>query len=199
MTCIVGLEINGDVILAADSMGGWTSQWMKQEMVTPKLASRAIPVKLEAGGGTITMGLGYTASYRMGDLLRHQFEPPPYDGDDLPEHWVVCQLIPAIRTLFKSHGFATIENNSESGGEFLLAIQGQCFIVGSDFSVVRPRDGYAAIGSGVEFALGAMAALQLEHDGEPDSTWPDMAVRAAARHNAFVGGAVHEMTIRGKL
>ena len=141
MTCIVGIAHKGKVYIGADSAAvqGWTRR--QTELV--KVFRR----------GPFLMG--YTTSFRMGQLLEHQLPLPEQKGaDDLA--FLVQEFVEAVRDVFKRHGYAKVESNNESAGQFLLGYRGKLYSIDSDYQVGLMADGFDAVGSGAEYALGAL-------------------------------------------
>lgn len=147
MTCIVGLVERGTVYVGADSasVAGWTSRVTR----LPKVFRRG------------PFLIGYTTSFRMGQLLEHALAVPPQaatEGDDM--RFMVNVFVENARQLLKERGVSKIESNAESGGQFLVGYRGRLYSVQSDFQVNQMADGFDAVGSGAEYALGALAALK---------------------------------------
>jgi ATP-dependent protease HslVU (ClpYQ) peptidase subunit len=143
MTCIVGLEKDGVVYIGGDSAGvsGYDVSIIEQ------------PKVFRIG----EMLIGYTSSFRMGQIIQYNFEVPENTmSDDL--QYLVCKFIPALRECFKLNGYAKIENNTEEGGTFLLGYRGKLYKVEDNYLVLRNTDGYNACGCGESYALGAMFA-----------------------------------------
>jgi len=143
MTCIVGLVERGVVHIGGDSasVAGWTSRVTR----LPKVFRRG------------PFLLGYTTSFRMGQLLQHSLVVPPQkDVDDM--RFMVTTFVECVRQLLKEKGVAKIEANAESGGQFLVGYRKRLYSVQSDFQVNEMADGFDAVGSGCEYALGALAA-----------------------------------------
>jgi ATP-dependent protease HslVU (ClpYQ) peptidase subunit len=103
--------------------------------------------------------IGYTTSFRMGQLLEHYLVVPPQHSDESDSHYMVTKFVEAVRKLLKEKGFTKIEANSEKGGQFLVGYNGTLYSIQSDFQVGQTSEGLDAVGSGAEFALGAMKAL----------------------------------------
>jgi len=146
MTCIVGLMENGKVYIGADkssSCGG----------VIRKTALNKVFKK----GSYI---IGYTTSFRMGQLLEHVIElpEPPEAGADL--HFMVSSFVEKIRKDFKGYGFSTVDNNEETGGTFLVGVNRKIFKINSDYQVGLYEDNFACCGSGEEYAEAVMEALK---------------------------------------
>jgi ATP-dependent protease HslVU (ClpYQ) peptidase subunit len=102
--------------------------------------------------------LGFAHSFRMGQLLRYRLElPDTFFSKDLYEY-MVTDFIDAVRVCFAEGGHGMHgEAGEEFAGKFLVGINDQLFEIDSDFQVGIPHRGYAAIGAGQEFALGALA------------------------------------------
>jgi ATP-dependent protease HslVU (ClpYQ) peptidase subunit len=145
MTCIVGLVHKGTVYIGGDSasVSGWTSRVTR----LPKVFKRG------------PFLIGYTTSFRMGQLLEHTLAVPPQGDESDDMRFMVTSFVESVRALLKERGVAKIEANTESGGQFLVGFRGRLYSVQSDFQVNEMADGFDAVGSGAEYALGAMAAM----------------------------------------
>jgi ATP-dependent protease HslVU (ClpYQ) peptidase subunit len=146
MTCIIGLAENGKVYIGADSQAA--TNWNKRIVVQPKVFLNGPFV------------IGYTSSFRMGQLLQYQLAVDPQLSGEDDYHYMVAVVAEAIRDCFKTHGWAKVENNQEEGGSFLIGYRGKLYEVASDMSVLEYIDGFSAIGCGANYALAAMAALE---------------------------------------
>ena len=146
MTCIVGLVAKNNVYIGADSasVAGWTSRVTR----LPKVFRR----------GPFLMG--YTTSFRMGQLLQHSLMVPPQGEERDDMRFMVTTFVECVRMLLKERGVAKIEANSESGGQFLVGYRGRLYSVQQDFQVNEMADGFDAVGSGAEYALGALASTR---------------------------------------
>lgn len=150
MTCIVGLEFEGKVILAGDIQGtGWNNKVIHTQ---PKVFNK---------NGVL---FGYTTSYRFGQILEHGLKDPvvPDDPNEV-YRWLITVLIPDIAATLKAANF-------EGGGECLIGVKGQLWWVQGDFSVLRSTLGYTTVGSGTEYALGSLyTSLALTKPGTVES------------------------------
>lgn len=169
MTCIVGLVDGGRVWMGGDSAG--TAGW--------DLIVRA-DRKVFRNGPYV---MGFTTSFRMGQLLRHGFEPPalPEPPADL-EAFMATTFIDAVRERLKAGGWASKTNEQEQGGNFLVGVRGRLFEIGSDYQVGESLDGYAAVGCGDQVAHGALFASR----GRPAMDRIVTALVAAERFSAGV-------------
>lgn len=146
MTCIVGLVRDGQVYLGGDSASVSDNRCITI-VKNPKVFRK----------GEFVMG--YTSSWRMGQLIQYHFIPPQRDlQQDLMEY-MVMNFIDGIRRLFKEGGWAKIENNQEHGGSFLVGYQGRLFTIHGDYQVAESANPYDSVGCGSNIALGVMFAL----------------------------------------
>ncbi|MFF2522251.1 hypothetical protein [Streptomyces liangshanensis] len=170
MTVIAGLVHNGRVHLAGDSagVGGYS------------LTVRRDPKVFRNG----PYAMGFTSSFRMGQLLQHALRPPCPKGD--LERFMVTTFIDTVRTCLKDGGWAQKESEQEQAGVFLVGVHGRLFTVDSDYQVGESADGYVAAGCGDDLALGALhatAGLGLKPRARLNS-----ALAAAEHHSAGVTG-----------
>lgn len=146
MTCIVGLKQDGKVYIGGDSAG----------VGDYDLTLRADKKVFRNGPFLI----GFTSSFRMGQLLAYKFAPPePKAGQDLMAFMVV-DFIDAARECLKYSGFSRVKDNEEEGGNFLVGYQDRLFNIGTDFQVGESVSGHDAAGCGESFALGCLYATK---------------------------------------
>lgn len=144
MTAVAGLVHRGRVHLGADSAG--VSGW--------HLIVRA-DEKVFANGPYV---MGFTDSFRMGQLLRYRLDAPkPATGTDL-HRFMATEFVDAVRECLKTGGYATRTNEQEAGGTFLVGVRGRLFTVYGDYQVAENAADAAAIGCGRELCLGALHA-----------------------------------------
>ena len=142
MTCIVGLLDKGNVYMGADSAG----------VAGYGLTIRA-DEKVFINGGFI---MGFTSSFRMGQLLRYSLKPPRYHPDvDLFEYMVTL-FTEGIRKCLKDGGFAEKKDEKERGGTFLVGFRGELFKIEGDYQVGMPAQSFDSCGCGEDIALGSM-------------------------------------------
>ena len=88
---------------------------------------------------------------------------------------------------------AKVESGAESGGQFLVGYKRRLYSVQSDFQVNEMADGFDAVGSGAEYALGAMLALK----GVPPVTRLKRALAISAHFNMAVVAPFFVRSLRG--
>ena len=143
MTCIVGiLEENGDIYMGGDSAGSDGNS----------LSIRA-DEKVFINEDYI---MGFTGSFRMGQLLRYSFKPPKFYGDTDLYSFMVNEFINEVRKCLKKGGFAEKKDEVEKGGLFLVGYKSKLFVVERDYQVGEMIDNFISIGSGSNVALGSL-------------------------------------------
>ncbi len=146
MTCIVGLLDGGRAYLGGDSAGA--SNWFSIERKDEKVFRN----------GPFLMG--FTDSFRMGQLLRYAFNPPERQPEEPVYRYMVTTFINAVRDCLKAGGYAKRENEQESSGVFLVAYQGRLFMIDNDYQVAEAACGYNVVGCGRDLAFGALYATR---------------------------------------
>lgn len=143
MTCIVGLETQSGVVMGGDSasISGYDSDITKLEKVFVKDGKFLI---------------GYTSSFRMGQLIEYKFSPPVQEEGQDDLEYLVCDFVDKLRECLKDGGYTRIDSNQEQGGYFLLGYKGKLYNISSDFQVNRSGHGFDAVGCGADYAKAVM-------------------------------------------
>lgn len=134
------------------------------------------------------MVLGYTSSFRMGQLLQYRLDIPEHHPRISDMGYMSMIFMDAVRECFKQGGFTTWHDGGEHGGEFLVGYRGRIYCVQSDFQVGSRREGFDAVGSGSPVALGALHATHRNIMGVPPKNRVRYALEAAAHHDTGVAG-----------
>ena len=152
MTCIVAIAQNGTVYMgsdhaASDDKSGW-------------IMSRKEPKVFKVG----QYGIAFTDSFRMGQILQYNWTPPKYTPTKTNSglyKFMRTKFIDSVKVAFKDNGFGDIGGNDEdTGGIFIVGLEGRIFVVDEDFHVGENVVNYMAEGSGGMFALGALHATK---------------------------------------
>lgn len=170
MTAIVGLAHGGRVHLGGDSAG----------VAGYSLTVRADSKVFRTGPYV----MGFTSSFRMGQLLRWRLDPPEPEAD--LERFMATAFVDAVRETLRDGGWLRKEHEQEEGGTFLVGVGGRLFCLQSDFQVAEAADGYAAVGCGADIALGALYATSSGR--KPPRKRLRLALEAAERFSAGVRG-----------
>lgn len=178
MTCIVGYSDGKTVYLAGDSasVGGLD-------------ISRTLHPKVFKNGPYV---MGYTTSFRMGQLLEFAKLPTPTKDDCSNLYkFMITKVVPAIRKIFKDGGYLKVHDQQEEGGTFLVGIKGQLFVIDDDFQVQQKPEHFSACGCGESIALGAMHATP----NEAPKDRLRIALEAAEAYSAGVRAPFHHVQV----
>lgn len=180
MTCIVGIAEGGKVYIGGDSAGTAGMDLHKRK-----------DKKVFRNGDFI---MGFTSSFRMGQLLEHALTVPKRHADEDVFSFMVNQFVNAVRDCLKSGGYATSNNSAESGGTFLVGYEGRLFCIHSDYQVAESLHGFDACGCGDSFALGSLYSTS----GETPIYRLKMALEAAEEFSAGVRSPFNYVSIGGE-
>lgn len=169
MTAIAALVHEGKVWIGADS-AGVSGMDLAQRSDSKVFKNR-------------DMVMGFTSSFRMGQLLRWAFDRPDQEPDDSDEKYMSTAFVDGVRACLKTGGFAKKENEVESGGTFLVGWRGRIWEVHGDYQVGAPLAGFSAVGCGDALCLGALHATPATMDPAERLT---VALSAAERFSAGV-------------
>lgn len=180
MTCIVGIVKDGTIYMGGDSAGvaGLDVEVREDEKVF-LLKDRFI--------------IGFTTSFRMGNLLRFSLNPPGQPAGQGDYEYMCTGFIEAVRKCFADNGFtgkSAEGHNRDEGGQFLLGYRGKLYAVHSDFQIGKVRNNYNSVGCGRYYALGALYATQGSEMSPQNRII--LALRAAT---AFSGGVRPPFTL----
>jgi ATP-dependent protease HslVU (ClpYQ) peptidase subunit len=178
MTTIVGVQYKDKAVIVADNQVTDFSASSMRRLNHPDMK------KIAQRGPFLVAGSGEVAPC---DIAQHFWNPPKIttkDHEDL-YHYVITKAMPSLRKCLTDNGFDFNEGKSESkadGGEqrfrFIMAVGGELFDIADDLSVCRTDDGFYGVGSGADFALGALAA----------GATPEEAVNIACRFSVYSSG-----------
>lgn len=150
MTCIVAIEHNGEIYIGGDSAG----------VAGYDLTIRADKKVFKNG----EMVMGFTSSFRMGQLLQFSLTLP-YHKPDMDDYRYMCTaFVDAVRTCLKEGGFARIESGEDKGGTFIVGYRGKIYTIESDFQVGMPIANFASVGCGEDIAHGSLYSTRDEPD-----------------------------------
>jgi hypothetical protein len=171
LTCIVGAvdKTTGDIYLGGDS-----SAVSEYDMLT--IAQPKVMIKGQ-------YAFGFAGHFRFGQILRSVFQPPVYHGECPVDDWLTGEFSEHLRHTLKVLGFSKNKEGREEGGIALVGFQGRLFMMQDEFDFCETRDGYAAIGVGERYALGAIKAMSPDLGGE-------QMVRKALEISEFYSGGV---------
>jgi hypothetical protein len=187
MTCIVGIVHADGVTLGGDSAGVDVSNlglWLRRDAKVFAIADGQ-------------MVLGFTSSFRMGDLLRYRLTLPRMHQSDSVDAYMRTSFIDAVRSCLSDGGYTRNDHGKELGGTFLVGFAGRLFRVEDDMQVGEAAADYDACGCGQSFALGALHALTGGHQIQGQFQAEPMlraALGAAEQFSAGVRGPFNFVT-----
>ena len=126
MTCIIGLVQDGKVYMGGDSAGvaGYSMSVRADE-------------KVYRNSGLL---MGFTTSFRMGQLLRYSFIPPERLPSEEPDKYMVTRFVDSVRECLKKGGWAAKKDEAEHGGTFLVGYQGSLYCIEGSYQVAKQVD-----------------------------------------------------------
>lgn len=163
MTTLIMRQTDKDVEL------GWDSQMTRANEATSLVAP-----KVFVNGGLV---LGVTGLTRAVDLLETT-EFSAYDPALSPRHWLIKVFTPALQEALAAQPYLMSDEGTLEGWGFMVVVAGQAFQFDSMYNPAQNSDGLYTMGSGGDYARGALAvgASVLE------------ALEAAARVDPYTGG-----------
>lgn len=146
MTTIIAIQYPDKVCFGGDN----------QVTASGKKYSHPQMAKITERGNFIIACAGDVAAR---DILQHIWNPPSLTTRDKKDlyHYMIVKVIPSIRQCLKDCDYKIDNANGETQFTLLIAVGGEVFEIGDDFSVVSSQKFYG-IGSGSDFALGALNA-----------------------------------------
>lgn len=186
MTCIIGLEDNGNVYVGSDSAlsDSWT------------ISSLQAKEKIFVNSDII---FGCCGSMRVAQLLHYALEIPEHDSDKSDMEYLVVDFVDALRSLLKDKG--TLHSSDEDGkveylphSALIVGYKSKVYVVDADFQVSRSIGGFVCEGSGKEVASGAMQVIKDRHDLTPEDKIKK-SLEASAIHTCYVQGPFHVLAI----
>lgn len=146
MTAVAAVVADGKVWVGGDSAG---------------VGVRSLSLEQRADSKVFVNGpyvMGFTTSFRMGQLLRWAFVPPTHHSDIEDERFMSTSFVDAVRQCLKTGGYARKDSEAEYGGTFVVGYHGKLWVVEDDYQVAEPLAKFTAVGCGWQLALGSLHA-----------------------------------------
>jgi len=147
LTCIVGLEHNGEVWIGGDSIA----------------IDKSLDYYPQASKKVFRLGeivLGVAGGIRTQQILKFGIKVPPQRKES-DEEWLTIRLMSSIRDAFRKEGvMKTSDGMDDSDCICLLGYNGRLYTMEGTFSAIRSIHPFQACGSGAPYAIGAMHALR---------------------------------------
>lgn len=187
MTCIIGyIDENGVGHMAGDTAGTAVSQHYRSDNVHAKVFQNG------------SMLIGYTSSFRMGQILEHVFVQPDHPEGMSDYQYMITKVVPAIRNTFVTESFMGKEE--KHGGTFLIIYNHKLFAIQDDFAVFeRPRN-FDSCGSGFIASNTAFETMTefglVKHIGVREALVKSIEI--TARTNITVSGRIDYINTNGE-
>jgi ATP-dependent protease HslVU (ClpYQ) peptidase subunit len=148
MTTVIAIQHNDGVEMIADSqINSSNKPYFHDDMV--KIVERN-KYLIGIAGRVVAL-----------QAIQNAWNPPtlPSNYKESIYHFVITRIVPSLKSFVDDCKMFT-EKEKEEGSLFsiLIAIKGEVFEIDEDYSVGRRSDGIYSIGSGSDFALGALKA-----------------------------------------
>lgn len=149
MTTVAGLVFNGEAWLGSDSATAFG--WQQRMKVEPKVLQHFVQ-----GGSRLLIGSAGRAAITTS--ITYHFKPP-IQTIQTDEEYIATLLMVALREAIAATQ-AYQDNERNMDGDCLVGYRGKLYRIGCDFIASQMEDGFDAIGSGSDFAIGALAILR---------------------------------------
>lgn len=164
MTAIAALVDKGKIYIGGDSAG---------------VAGLAISIRADEKVFVNSQCIiGFTTSFRMGQLLQYKFVPPKQKRNTSDMQYMVVDFIDAVRKLFIDNDYG----EKDDGGQFIVGYKGKLYEIERDFQVACSAIGFAAVGCGAPLVLGSLYSTV----GMDPIKRINLSLEAASRFNAGV-------------
>lgn len=148
MTCIVAKIHEGKVHMVGDQMGsnGFTHSVFNKASKVFKVGDFLI---------------GYTTSFRMGQILQYSWTPPVRlvtdTNDDL---YLYKTVVDSIKKCFDDNSYGQKKNVEFDGGTFIIGWKGRIFEMQDNLSLLE-YDKFSSVGCGTYHATAAMKTMDM--------------------------------------
>jgi ATP-dependent protease HslVU (ClpYQ) peptidase subunit len=148
MTTIIGVEYANRCIVLGDS----------RVVGDSKIYSHPDMVKVVTNGNFI---IGAAGDVRALQVILHTWKPPVAVAKDKENlfQFMIAKVVPSLKQQLTEYGLLESKSaDKEFEVYVLIAFNGNIFEIDSDFAVSRSKSGYYGIGTGGDYALGALYA-----------------------------------------
>jgi ATP-dependent protease HslVU (ClpYQ) peptidase subunit len=174
MTCVVAIvDKSGSIYMGADSAAS-----------TPHTIRASKVPKVFKKGPLLLGGCG---SFRMIQLLQYALSVklPPAITPRSVEHYLCTEFVDTVRSTYTEYGLLHDTDKDFDRGQVLIGVKGGgLYCMDYDFQINSFAEEYDSIGSGSEYALGALAATPRLKTGKR----VELALSAAAQFDPGVRG-----------
>ena len=161
MTTIIGLQGKTWSILASDSK---ISIFDDNGFITSQSLLPSHVSKIVDKDGYL---IGAAGDVRAINILHHVYEPPSLrycTTQEKIEQHITKKVVPTLRSCFDAEGYSPPDkgdrdHKAEHGSSIIISIKAQIFVIEEDYSWAQDESGIYVIGTGQQYARGAIHAL----------------------------------------
>lgn len=181
MTCILAFIDNDGVgHMAGDSSGFDPTYHSKLELTTAKIFKKSEFI------------IGYTTSFRMGQIIQHSFDPPCLQNvgntDQEMMKYMVVDFVSKLRSCYESNNYIN-DSKIPKSGNILVIVRGRLYEISSDWSVFNTPSNINAVGSGAFQAIAAFKVFDRYCD-MPIEQKMFNTINIVSEQNICVGGRI---------
>jgi ATP-dependent protease HslVU (ClpYQ) peptidase subunit len=161
MTTVIGIQGDGFAVLCADSR----ISSVDDDGFVSRIQTMASGVSKISQLGNLIIGVA--GDIRAINLISYSFQPPQpaptLKGRKLDE-FITNKFIPSLRECFDSNGYSpppreSSQHLAEHGSEMLVVANRAIYQIDNDYAWCLDASGIHSIGTGAQYALGALSAL----------------------------------------
>jgi len=191
MTTIIAYQGEGYSLLCSDSrISSMDSSGLVSQISTTGGA------KIATNGKYL---LGAAGDMRAINILHHAFTPPtPPTGIKGLDKFITVSFIPELRKCFDAQGYSLPERDSsehiaEQGSTILVSVNGVIYVIDGDYSWASDTNRLYALGTGAQYALGALQILAGTKKLQPlqAKSITLKAINVASRFDPHTGSPFH--------
>lgn len=146
MTVIIGFIDKSKIYIGGDRLA--SNGHSKEEIAYPKVFKKG------------KFLFGYTTSFRFGEILQYDFEPPFHSKDiEDDREYMVSIFIPELRNSLENGKYSASDAYGKSGVA-IIGYKGRLYTLQDDWCLLEYSSGVHTIGAGAEYAVGAMSVLK---------------------------------------
>lgn len=147
MTCIVGYKENGKVYIGGDSSSSSSSGNIKIRK-QPKVIKK---------GGII---FGFSGSFKIAQLVEYSFNIPKQKEKISDIEYLCTAFSGGLVQCLIDNKYGLNDENEMMCSAFLIGYNAKLYTVYADFQIAEHIYDYSSLGSGEEYALGALKAME---------------------------------------
>lgn len=190
MTIIVGLIDQGVVYMGADTVASNGTRYVKKDSkITKMLVKRPYKdARKEIAYKRDHILIGSSGSIRPSQVIGAMDAPDWPAGKDAYQY-LIGTFVNAMRSALSDAGCMgkSDDQTDKTDLTILVGIDGRLFTIWQDFSVMELVESYAAVGSGADVALGALAATA---DSPYSAERIAKALKAVVTYDIYCGGPI---------